>query len=207
MAADLATTPTSDLTVQLCGDAHLANFGAFASPERRLVFDINDFDETLPGPFEWDVKRLAASLSVAGRQNGFDIPARRRVVRAMAERYRTAMREFAEQQQLDVWYARLDVNQAIADLRSQLKSNQFKSIESMAIAARTRTSMQALNKLTTTVDGRVRIISRPPTTVPIEELFSDVEADAIHRLIRTMLGQYATEPAVRPSAPARASSR
>ena len=164
MAADLATTPTSDLTVQLCGDAHLANFGAFASPERRLVFDINNFDETLPGPFEWDVKRLAASLSVAGRQNGFDIPARRRVVRAMAERYRTAMREFAEQQQLDVWYARLDVDQAIADLRSQLKSNQFKSIESMAIAARTRTSMQALNKLTTTVDGRVRIISRPPTT-------------------------------------------
>jgi uncharacterized protein (DUF2252 family) len=191
MAADLATTPTSDLTVQLCGDAHLANFGAFASPERRLVFDINDFDETLPGPFEWDVKRLAASLSVAGRQNGFDVPARRRVVRAMAERYRTAMREFAEQRQLDVWYARLDVDQAIADLRSQLKSKQFKSMESMATAARTRTSMQALNKLTTTVDGRARIISRPPTTVPIEELFSDVEADAIHKLIRTMLSQYA----------------
>ena len=191
MAADLATTPTSDLTVQLCGDAHLANFGAFASPERRLVFDINDFDETLPGPFEWDVKRLAASLSVAGRQNGFDIPARRRVVRAMAERYRTAMREFADQRQLDVWYARLDVDQTIAGLRSQLKSKQFKSMESMATAARTRTSMQALNKLTTTVDGRVRITSRPPTTVPIEELFSDVEADAIYKLIRTMVSQYA----------------
>ena len=105
MAADLATTPTSGLRVQSCGDAHLSNFGAFASPERRLVFDVNDFDETLPGPFEWDVKRLAASLAVAGRDNGFTDKARRKIVLAAAEGYRTAMRGFAGQPFLDVWYA------------------------------------------------------------------------------------------------------
>ncbi len=190
MAADLATTPTSGLIVQLCGDAHLANFGAFASPERRLVFDINDFDETLPGPFEWDVKRLAASLSIAGRQDGFDVVARRQIVRAMAARYRTALREFAEQPQLDVWYAHLDADQVIADLGSHLKSRQFKTMESFAAAARTHTSMQALNKLTTSVDGRVRIISRPPTTVPIEELFNEVETGSIYKLVRRVLTQY-----------------
>ena len=109
MAADLAGTPASGLRVQLCGDAHLSNFGAFASPERRLVFDVNDFDETLPGPFEWDVKRLAASLAVAGRDNGFTAKARRKIVLAAAEGYRTAMRGFAEQPFLDVWYAHLDI--------------------------------------------------------------------------------------------------
>jgi uncharacterized protein (DUF2252 family) len=190
MATDLATTPASGLIVQLCGDAHLANFGAFASPERRLVFDINDFDETLPGPFEWDVKRLAASLSVAGRQNGLDATARRQTVAAMAQRYRTAMLEFAEQRQLDLWYAHLDVDQVITDLRSQLKAKQFKTMETMAATARRSSSMQALNKLTTTVDGQVRIISRPPTIVPVEELLSDVESDAIYQTVRAMLAQY-----------------
>jgi uncharacterized protein (DUF2252 family) len=103
MAADLATTPTSGLRVQLCGDAHLSNFGAFASPSRRLVFDVNDFDETLPGPFEWDVKRLAASLAVAGRDNGFGGKDRRQIELAAAESYRTAMRAFAGQHFMDVW--------------------------------------------------------------------------------------------------------
>ena len=117
MAADLATTPASGLRVQLCGDAHLSNFGAFASPERRLVFDVNDFDETLPGPFEWDVKRLAASLAVAGRDNGFTAKIRRKIVLAAAEGYRTAMRAFAGQPLLDVWYAHLDIEQAIGELR------------------------------------------------------------------------------------------
>ena len=116
MAADLASTPASGLRVQLCGDAHLANFGAFASPERRLVFDVNDFDETLPGPFEWDVKRLAASLAVAGRDNGFPAKARRKIILAAAGGYRTAMRAFADQPLLDVWYAHLDVEQAIGEL-------------------------------------------------------------------------------------------
>ena len=110
MAADLAGTPASGLRVQLCGDAHLSNFGAFASPERRLVFDVNDFDETLPGPFEWDVKRLAASLAVAARDNGYPAKAGRKIALAAAERYRTAMREFAQQTFLDVWYAHLDIS-------------------------------------------------------------------------------------------------
>ena len=127
MAADLATTPASGLRVQLCGDAHLANFGAFASPGRRLVFDVNDFDETLPGPFEWDVKRLAASLAVAGRANGFSAKDRRKVVLAGAERYRTAMREFAGQPFLAVWYAHLDVEDAIAQFQSQLKKKRLKA--------------------------------------------------------------------------------
>ena len=127
MAADLATTPASGLRVQLCGDAHLSNFGAFASPERRLVFDVNDFDETLPGPFEWDVKRLAASLAVAGRDNGFPAKDRRKIVLAAAEGYRTAMRGFAEQPLLDVWYAHLDIEQAIGEFRSQMKAKRFKA--------------------------------------------------------------------------------
>ncbi len=113
MAADLAGTPACGLRVQLCGDAHLSNFGAFASPERNLVFDVNDFDETLPGPFEWDVKRLAASLAVAGRDSGFPARARRKIVLAAAGRYRTAMREFAGQTFLDVWYAHLDIEPAV----------------------------------------------------------------------------------------------
>src|SRR5271157_3045350 len=129
MAADLATTPASGLRVQLCGDAHLSNFGAFASPERRLVFDVNDFDETLPGPFEWDVKRLAASLAVAGRDSGFPAKARRKIALAAAERYRTAMREFAAQTFLDVWYAHLDIEPAIAEFRSQVKAKRFKLAE------------------------------------------------------------------------------
>jgi uncharacterized protein (DUF2252 family) len=190
MAVDLARTPVSGLTVQLCGDAHLANFGAFASPDRRLVFDINDFDETLPGPFEWDVKRLAASLSVAGRGNGFDTRTRRRIVAAMAARYRTAMRDFADRDQLDVWYARLDVDQVIGDMRAQLKARQLRSVESMAAQARTHTGLQALAKLTTTIDGRVRFINRPPTIVPIEDLHGDVEADAVYAWVREVLRRY-----------------
>jgi hypothetical protein len=129
MAADLATTPTSGLRVQLCGDAHLSNFGAFASPERRLVFDVNDFDETLPGPFEWDVKRLAASLAVAGRDNGFSRKDRRQIELAATEGYRTAMRAFAGQHFLDVWYAHLDVEDAIAEFRSQFKAKRVKATE------------------------------------------------------------------------------
>jgi hypothetical protein len=121
MAADLATTPASGLRAQLCGAAHLSNFGAFASPERQLVFDVNDFDETLPGPFEWDVKRLAASLAVAGRDNRFGGKDRRQIILAAAEGYRTAMRTLAEQQFLDVWYAHLDVEVAVSEFRSQLK--------------------------------------------------------------------------------------
>src|ERR1700749_2211461 len=135
MAADLAGTPTSGLRAQLCGDAHLSNFGAFASPERNLVFDVNDFDETLPGPFEWDVKRLAASLTVAGRDNGFPAKACRKMALAAAERYRTAMREFAEQTFLDVWYAHLDIEPAVAEFRAQVKAKRFKEAEKLLAKA------------------------------------------------------------------------
>src|SRR5262245_60462975 len=153
MAADLATTPTSGLRVQLCGDAHLSNFGAFASPDRRLVFDVNDFDETLPGPFEWDVKRLAASLAVAGRDNGFPAKARRKIVLAGVERYRTTMRQFAGQPFLTVWYAHLDVDDAIAQFQSQMKKKRVKATEKMVAKAHTEDSMRALRKLTTVAGG------------------------------------------------------
>jgi len=190
MAADLAGTPASGLRVQLCGDAHVSNFGAFASPERRLVFDVNDFDETLPGPFEWDVKRLAASLSVAGRDNGFPAKDRRKIVLAAVEGYRTAMRGFAQQPVLDVWYAHMDIEQTVGLFRSQIKAKRFKAGEAMLAKARTRDSMQALGKLTTVVEGRRQIISDPPVVVPVEELFSDMQADTIYEELRSVVGKY-----------------
>jgi uncharacterized protein (DUF2252 family) len=190
MAADLAGTPASGLRVQLCGDAHLSNFGAFASPERNLVFDVNDFDETLPGPFEWDVKRLAASLAVAGRDNGFPAKARRKIVLAAAEGYRTAMRAFAAQSLLEVWYAHLDIEQAIGKLQTQVKAKRFKAAGKLLAKAHTRDSTQALGKLTTVTGGRRQIISDPPMIMPVEEVFADVQADAIYKQIRTVLGKY-----------------
>jgi uncharacterized protein (DUF2252 family) len=137
-------------------DAHLSNFGAYASPERRLVFDINDFDETLPGPFEWDVKRLAASLIVAGRDNGFSKKQSRKITLAAVESYRTAMRAFAAQSILGVWYAHLEIEQAIADYRATLSARTLKkrkarleATESALAKARTRDSLQAIGRLTT----------------------------------------------------------
>jgi uncharacterized protein (DUF2252 family) len=190
MAADLAGTPASGLRVQLCGDAHLSNFGAFASPERRLVFSVNDFDETLPGPFEWDVKRLAASFAVAGRDNGFTGKACRKIVLAAAESYRTAMRGFAGQPSLAVWYAHLDIEEAIGQFRSQFKAKKFKETEKLLAKAHTKDSTQALGKLTTVTGGRRRIISDPPMIVPVEEVFADVQAGAIYEQIRAVLGKY-----------------
>ena len=190
IAADLASTPASGLRVQLCGDAHLANFGAFASPERRLVFDVNDFDETLPGPFEWDVKRLAASLAVAGRDNGFPAKARRKIVLAAAEGYRTALLAFAQQPLLDVWYAHLDIEDAIGRFRSQLKAKRFKAAEKLLAKAHTADSTKALRKLTTVAGGRRQIISDPPMIIPVEEVYGDVQAAAIYEEIRTVLGKY-----------------
>jgi uncharacterized protein (DUF2252 family) len=190
MAADLATTPACGLRVQLCGDAHLANFGAFASPSRRLVFDVNDFDETLPGPFEWDVKRLAASLVVAGRNNGFAAKACRKVVLAGVQAYRTAMAGFAGQPFLQVWYAHLDVDDAIAHYRSQMKKKRVKATEKMVAKAHTSDSTKALRKLTTVVSGQRRIISDPPLIEPVEEVFPDVQAAAIYEQIRSVLGKY-----------------
>ena len=190
MAADLAGTPASGLRVQLCGDAHLSNFGAFASPERRLVFDVNDFDETLPGPFEWDVKRLAASFAVAGRDSGFAGKARRKIALAAAESYRTAMRGFAAQPLLDVWYAHMNIEEAIGEFRSEVKAKRLREFEKLMAKAHTRDSTQVLGKLTTLTGGQRRIISTPPTVVPVEEVFSDRQAEAIYDQVRGVLGKY-----------------
>jgi uncharacterized protein (DUF2252 family) len=191
MAADLAATPDTGLRVQLCGDAHLSNFGAFGSPERRLVFDVNDFDETLPGPFEWDVKRLAASLVVAGRDNGFGVKQTRRVAMAATTRYRTAMREFAGMPTLAVWYARLDVEDTIVRFRSQLKKRVVKKSEVMAAKVRTRDSTQALAKLTRVSDGGREIVSDPPLIVPIEELPDGAAAGPGYATLKSLVGDYA----------------
>jgi uncharacterized protein (DUF2252 family) len=170
MASDLATTPVSGLAVQACGDAHLSNFGIFGSAERRLMFDVNDFDETLPGPWEWDVKRLAASLEVAGRDNGLPAKQRREIVTAGVARYRQAMRQFAAMTNLDVWYAHMDINELRAELDSQLRARQRKLMDKGLAKARTRDSTEELVKLSHMVDGRPRIISDPPVLVPIDEL-------------------------------------
>jgi len=170
MASDLATTPVSGLAVQACGDAHLSNFGLFGSAERRMMFDVNDFDETLPGPWEWDVKRLAASLEVAGRENGFLPKQRREIVAACVSRYRQAMREFASMTNLDVWYAHADITELRAQFDTQLRAKQRKYLDQGLAKAHTRDSMQELVKLCRTVDGRPRIISDPPLLVPLDEL-------------------------------------
>jgi uncharacterized protein (DUF2252 family) len=190
MAADLSGTPTSGLRVQLCGDAHLSNFGVFASPERRLVFDVNDFDETLPGPFEWDVKRLAASFVVAGRDNGYTAKECRAIVLASAEGYRMAMRDFAQQGLMEVWYSHIDIEEAVSRLRTQVSSKAIKAGQKALAKARTRDSMQALGKLTTMVEGQRKIINDPPTIVPIEDVFADVDADAIYEQLRTVMSKY-----------------
>jgi uncharacterized protein (DUF2252 family) len=187
MAADLAATPVSGLRAQLCGDAHLSNFGGFGSPERRLVFDVNDFDETLPGPFEWDVKRLVASLVVAGRDNGFAAGDIKKAALAAAARYRQAMREFAAAPTLAVWYSHLDVEDAIARFKLQLKKSQVRKTEKMAAKLKTRDSTQAVAKLTTVVDGQREIVSDPPLIVPLEEL----DAGASYDMLRTLVGGYA----------------
>jgi uncharacterized protein (DUF2252 family) len=173
MASDLATTPVSGLAVQACGDAHLSNFGIFGSAERRLVFDVNDFDETLPGPWEWDVKRLAASLEVAARGNGFSGKDRREIVTAAVARYRHAMRGFAHMTDLDVWYAHADLDDLRSVFAAQLKKRQRKMIDKGMAKARTRDSMQEVGKLTHLVDGRPRIISDAPLLVPVAELLPE----------------------------------
>jgi uncharacterized protein (DUF2252 family) len=191
MASDLATTPVSGLAVQACGDAHLSNFGIFGSAERRLVFDINDFDETLPGPWEWDVKRLAASMEVAARGNGFSDKQRREIVAATVTRYRQAMRDFAGMNNLGVWYTRADVEEARTELNAEMKARQRKVFDAGMAKARTRDSMQAVAKLTRVVDGRPRIISDPPLLVQIDELIPE-QADraSLEAQVTDLLGKY-----------------
>ena len=190
MASDLAGTPISGLRAQICGDAHLSNFGVFASPERHLVFDLNDFDETLPGPFEWDVKRLAASVEIAGRDNGFKRSDRRAAVLAATRGYREAMRSFATQTNLEVWYAHRDLDRDLPTILAQVKPARARVAKQILANARTRDSMQAFKKLTTVVDGRAKIISDPPLIVPITELFSDTDSDALFGQLRALLRSY-----------------
>jgi uncharacterized protein (DUF2252 family) len=190
MASDLATTPVSGWAVQACGDAHLSNFGIFGSAERRLMFDINDFDETLPGPWEWDVKRLAASLEVAGRENGFSGKQRREIVTAAVTRYRKAMRQFATMTNLDVWYARIDMNELRAQFDSQLRTRQRKVIDKSLAKARTRDSMEQLGKLCRVTDGRPRIVSDAPVLVPIGELLAEEEQQSFRDEITGLLASY-----------------
>jgi uncharacterized protein (DUF2252 family) len=189
MAGDLAGTPRSGLTVQCCGDAHLSNFGVFASPERRLVFDINDFDETLPGPWEWDVKRLAASMLIAAQDNGFSLTDQEQVVLDTVEEYRTAIARFAAMKNLEVWYARLDVEATMAEFGGQLTSKIVKRTEKTLAKARTRDSMSAFAKLAREVDGQVCIVADPPLIVPVADLADGTERteifDALHELLRS----------------------
>jgi uncharacterized protein (DUF2252 family) len=191
MASDLATTPVSGLTVQVCGDAHLSNFGVFGSAERNLVFDVNDFDETLPGPWEWDVKRLAASMEVAARSNGFSDKQRRKIVAGTVAGYRQAMRDFAGMSQLGIWYARADIDQLRAQLESKMDDRQRKLVAKGVAKARTRDSMEELGKLTTTVDGQLRIMADPPLLVPIEDLLADrSQRSALESEIHSIMSKY-----------------
>jgi uncharacterized protein (DUF2252 family) len=190
MAGDLAATPRSGLTAQCCGDAHLSNFGVFASPERRLVFDVNDFDETLPGPWEWDVKRLAVSMLIAGINNGYSVKDRERIVLATVGAYRSAMRDFASMNNLKVWYAHMDVETAVAELGSQVKPKMAKRTEKALAKARTRDSMSAFSKLTERVDGHVRIVDQAPLIVPIQRLVAEGAPDEIDEGLHQLLRDY-----------------
>ncbi|HZC52247.1 MAG TPA: DUF2252 domain-containing protein [Mycobacterium sp.] len=219
MAADLNGTPTAGLTVQLCGDAHLSNFGVFASPERKLLFDLNDFDETLPGPFEYDVKRMAASFVIAARNNGFSKADTRAAALASVMAYRESMAEFGQTGTMDIWYAHLDEDQLMAGVRGAVaqttveakaakkqpkaareqakrKEKLAKTASNRAVKnlekARTRDSLQALSKLGEQVDGQYRIVSQPPIVVPARDLISTygISPDEIGQVIREQFRAY-----------------
>ena len=190
MAADLARTPSSGLVAQICGDAHLSNFGVFGSPERRLVFDLNDFDETHPGPWEWDVKRLAASMVIAAREVGFGRKERLRILLAAVGRYRAAMAQFAAMRNIDVWYANANLDQLGPQLESQLSKERRKRWKKSQTRFRSRDSIQAMNKLTTIVDGERRIVGDPPLIVPVNHLMPDKSREQLVLQIRHLLVQY-----------------
>ena len=196
MAADLAATPVAGFNVQLCGDAHLSNFGLFGTPERRMLFDINDFDETLPGPWEWDVKRLAASFEIMGRDRGFAPAARRAIVMAGIEEYRDRMRRAAEMGSLAAWYEHLEVGTLLELVREQVRGKRVgeadaQAVEQMVAKARTRDSTRVFAKRAGEIDGELRIVADPPVIVPIEDLAqpgSDWENPA--SMIRKLLSSY-----------------
>jgi uncharacterized protein (DUF2252 family) len=199
MAADLKDTPTAGPQVQLCGDAHLSNFGLFASPERRLLFDLNDFDETLPGPFEYDVKRMAASFTIAARNNAFANADTRAATLASVAAYREAMAGFAAMGTLDIWYAHLGEDELLKGIRGAAAEAKVKNgkkaarrAEKVVAKAHTRHNLQALSKLAELVDGRYRIVSQPPIVIPARDLEAvyGLSADEIDRLIREQFRAY-----------------
>jgi uncharacterized protein (DUF2252 family) len=194
MAADLARTPTSGLRVQVCGDAHLLNFGLYNTPERSLVFDINDFDETLPGPWEWDVKRLATSIAVAGRERGFSQKQRAAAVLAAVGRYRTAMADFAAQPTLDVWYARLGADELAQRMESigttRKGARVVRTGRQQLAKAATRTNLQAVSALTRVVDGRLRFVSQPPLVERLENLLPEPERVRLEEWLEGLLTGY-----------------
>lgn len=174
MADDLSRSPSSGITTQLCGDAHLSNFGVYATPERRMAFDINDFDETLRGPFEWDVKRLVASLAVAANSREFTRKQRRRITTSCALAYRETIRRQAELGNLAVWYSHVEITDELESIQQELDATMRKRTKDLVRKARSKNSIQALDKLTTVIDGRRRIVANPPLIVPVEDLVDDV---------------------------------
>ena len=192
MAYDLAAGPQTSLTSQVCGDAHLSNFGLYGSPERRLVFDLNDFDETWTGPFEWDVKRLAASVELAARANDYPAKRRRAIVVQCVRAYREAMRTYASQRTLDVWYAHVTAQADVPELLDTLDKNSRKAFTRTIDKARTRDSLGSRRKLAETVDGRLRLVSRPPLFIPSRDLDFGPGPEALEEWITTLIDEYAT---------------
>lgn len=190
MAADLGATPSSGLEVQLCGDAHLSNLGVFASPERRLLFDLNDFDETLPGPWEWDLKRLATSFVIAARDNGFRRSQGGDCARSSARAYRQAMRSFASAGVLETWYARADAEEVAAVLSAGTSRRTAKETDKALAKARSRTSASAVRKLTEEVDGRLRFVDQTPLVVPLRSLGGSLDPDAVRDQVGSFYGDY-----------------
>jgi len=190
MASDLGATPRTDFTVQICGDAHLSNFGLYASPERRLVFDINDFDETLPGPWEWDVKRLAVSMLIAARDNEFAAAEQDRVVLDTVREYRRWMRAFASMRNAEVWYTHFEIERLLPDLRARVDTEMRRRLDRLVEKALRRDSMQAYGQLAAKVDGARRIVSRPPLIVRLEEFDDIADRDRARGDLERMLEEY-----------------
>lgn len=199
MASDLSETPSTGIQVQACGDAHISNFGLFSSPERRTVFDINDFDETCPGPWEWDVKRLAASVEICGRDNGFSGKKRKAAVLACARAYREGMAQFAQMGHLDVWYAHLDIDTLLGKVATDLDAKNKKTANKIVTKAKGKNSTRAIMKLTEVVEGQLRIVSNPPVIVPMRELIEQkvgskalelFDEETIERLMHAVLAEY-----------------
>ena len=190
MASDLSALPRTGLQVQLCGDAHLSNFGGFAAPDRRVVFSINDFDETHPGPFEWDVKRLAASFAVAGRDRGFDDRQRETVNLAVGRAYREAMARYAGMGNLELWYTRVDIEELFAELRRAVSAKELKRAEQNLAKARSKDSLKAFAKLTEVVDGEPRIAADPPVVTPLQEIVGEDRLHEFEDFLRGVIRSY-----------------